>query len=468
MRHTFSNTRWSTAGLVTGALLLASCASMDGPEFARPEVPVKPDWSEDLGEERSIEFDWWRRFGDPYLEELIETAVASNADLSVLAKRSDVAKAHIGQARAGLFPTIDAGVATRTTRVGNNPSIDHTEYRAGSEMSWELDVWGKTRKGVAAQDAAYQGSIADWRAGHLVLVSDVAISYLQLRLLDEQIIRQHGAISRGDEILEIYTDMHAEGLSPQVDVLRQKSELNAQRAALIDLERSRELTENGLAALLGDAAGNLRIPDTATLMDIQPVEVPAGLPSEILSRRPDIVAAEYDLLQACNLDSQARLAQLPSIGLTGIGGTAAYGLSDMFKTTTLGLSSFLRFPVFDPAVRARIRVSEAQVYVAEEQYRVVVIRAFEEVENALTNVSKRREQSTELADRVTTLVKAEQDVREMLDRGLVSYLYMLEGQRSLLDAEQQYLRNRWQILMDTVTLFKAVGGGWPPEQVGSR
>ena len=128
----------------------------------------------------------------------------------------------------------------------------------------------------------------------------------------------------------------------------------------------------------------------------------------------------------------------------------------------------IRFPVFDPAVRARIRVSEAQVYVAEEQYRVVVIRAFEEVENALTNVSKRREQSTELADRVTTLVKAEQDVREMLDRGLVSYLYMLEGQRSLLDAEQQYLRNRWQILMDTVTLFKAVGGGWPPEQVGSR
>ncbi len=467
MQLTHSKVRWINYGLVAGALLLASCASTEGPQFARPEVPAKDAWTQDLGEEWSIEFDWWRRFGDPYLEQLVATAVAHNADLRVLAARSDVAKAYIGQAQSGLFPTISAGTSTTTMLAGEMPTVDYTKYGLGSEMSWELDVWGKTRKGIAAQEAAYQGSLADWRAGHLALVSDVAIAYLQLRLLDEQLIRQREAIARGDEILEIYTELHAEGLTPQTDMLRQQSELSAQRAALIEIERSRELAVNGLATLLGEPAGNVQIPDTATLMDIAAVDVPAGLPAEILARRPDIVAAEYDLLQACNLDSQARLAQLPQIGLTGIGGTAAFSLGEMFRTLTGGLSSFIRFPVFDPAVRAGIRVSEAQVAVAEDQYRAIVIRAFEEVENALTNVAKRKEQSTELQNRVNALNVAEQNVQAKLERGLVSYLEMLEGQRSLLDAEQQYLINRWQILIDTVTLFKAVGGGWPSEQVGS-
>ena len=453
--------------LLITALFSSSCAGKRATDFERPEIPQKQSWSQNLGDEWSIELDWWRRFGDPYLEALVEKAVAGNADLSVLAARSDVAKAYIGQAQTGLLPTISAGARTSTLKVEESPSYDYTSYGLGSEMSWEADVWGKTRKSIAAQEAAYQSSLADWRAGHLALVSDVAIAYLQLRLLDEQISRQSEAMHRGEEILQIYTEKHAQGLTPQRDVLRQRSELSAQRAGMIELERSRELAVNGLATLLGEPAGNLQIPNTKSLMDIEAVNVPAGLPSEILSRRPDIVAAEYQLLQACNLESQARLAQLPSIGLTGLGGTAAFNLSEMFRTLTGGLSSFVRFPVFDPAVRARIPVSEAQVSVAEEQYRAIVIRAFEEVENALTNVSKRKEQGIELENRLRALTTAEDDIRAQLELGLVAYVDLLEGQRTLLDAEQQYLLNRWQILIDTVTLFKAVGGGWRSEQVGS-
>lgn len=451
--------------LVAG--LSSSCAGSGTVDFARPVTPEKQNWSQHLGDEWSIELEWWRRFGDPHLEALIETAVAGNADLAVLAARSDVAKAYISQAQAGLLPTIAAGGRTSTLNVQESPSYDYTSYGLGSEMSWELDVWGKTRRGIASQEAAYQSSLADWRAGHLALVSDVATAYLQLRLLDEQLRRQRDAIERSAEILEIYTEKHEQGLTPRTDVLRQRSELSAQRAGLIELQRSRELSVNGLNALLGEPAGNVRIPDTIGLMDIEAVKVPAGLPSEILSRRPDIVAAEYELLSVCNLEAQARLARLPSIGLTGIGGTAAYDLSDMFRTITGGVSSFVRFPVFDPAVRARIRVSEAQVGVAEEQYRAIVIRAFEEVENALTNVSKRKEQSVELEKRLHMLTTAEDDIQAQLEFGLVSYVDVLEGQRTRLDAEQQYLLNRWQILIDTVALFKAVGGGWPSEQVGS-
>ena len=464
MRRT-NRKSWLT-GLV-GGLLISGCASIQAPEFQRPELPEKLGWSQNLGAEYEVEFDWWRRFNDPRLTELIEQAVQNNADLSVLASRTEVASAYIGQAQSALLPTVAAGTSTQTLTAGESPSLDYTKINLGSEMSWEIDVWGKARKGIAAQKAAYQSSLADWRAGYLSLVSDVAIAYLQLRLLDEQMARQHSAIERAEEVLAIYTEMYERGLTPGTDVSRQQAQLSQQRADLDELERSRQLVENGLATLLGQPAGNLQLPDTTALVDIQPVEVPAGLPSEILTRRPDIVAAEYDLLEACNLDAQARLARLPAIGLTGVGGTAAFDLGDMFRTLTGGLSSFLRFPVFDPAVRARIRVSDAQISVAEDQYRATVIRALEEVENALTNITKRKEQNKELEDRLQALRQAETDTRAQLELGLVSYLDMLEGQRSLLDAEQQYLINRWQVLIDTVTLFKAVGGGWSPEQVGA-
>jgi multidrug efflux system outer membrane protein len=454
-------------GIAVALLLLSSCSSLKTPEYGTPEVPAKTQWTEDMGEEWSVEIDWWRRFGDPYIEQLVQTAVDGNADLRVLASRSEIANAYISQARSGLFPTLAMGTSSSTSFADSSPSTNVTQYNAGAEMSWELDIWGKTRKGVAAQKAAYQASLSDWRAGHLSLVSDVANAYLQLRLLDEQIVRQQQSIGRGGEILSIYTEMHEQGLVAQTSVLQQSAELSRQKVSLIDLRTSRELTVNGLATLVGIPAGNLQIPDTGSLMGIQPVAVPAGLPSEILVRRPDIVAAEYRLLQACELEGQARLAQLPSVGLTGVGGTAALDLGDIVKTWSGGLSAFVRFPVFDANVRAQIRVSDAQVTAAEDEYRAVVMRAFEEVENALTSVSGRKLQSVELERRNASLERAETDVQAQLELGLVSYLYVLEGQRSLLDAEQQLIINRWQILMDTVALYKAVGGGWPKEEVGA-
>ncbi|MEO0577408.1 MAG: efflux transporter outer membrane subunit [Pseudomonadota bacterium] len=456
------------AAWIAGVVIAAGCASTSAPEFERPDVPTKTNWSADLGEEWSLELDWWRRFGDPYLEQLIATAIERNAELSVIAARSGVARAYVRRAEASLLPTVAAGARQSSVATDGTPKVDVSEYGIGSELSWEIDVWGKARRGVEAQEAAYQSSLADWRAAHLALVGDVATAYLQLRLIDEQVDRQQQAIQRGEEILSIYNDMHAEGLIAQTDPLRQESELNALRAGLIDLERSRQLAVNGLSTLVGEPAGNIVIPDTTEFFDISPVDVPAGLPSEILSRRPDLVAAEYRLLQAVNLNAQARLAQLPSIGLTSVGGTAAYNPTELFRTLTGTIGSFVRFPVFDPNVRARIRVSDAQIEVAETEYRAAVFRAFEEVENALTNVSKRKERNAELLKRIDNLAEAQQQLSDRTRLGLASYLDLLEGQRSLLNAQQDFLLNRWQTLIDTVTLFKAVGGGWPPEQVGAQ
>jgi outer membrane protein TolC len=257
--------------------------------------------------------------------------------------------------------------------------------------------------------------------------------------------------------------MYGEGLIPKTQVLQQSAEINQLQNGFLDLQRLRKLTENGLATLLGMPADTLRVPKASQRNVIRPVAVPAGLPSDLLKRRPDIIAAEYRVLQAHDLTGQARLARLPSLSLTGRAGSASFALLDLLKGATFGLSSLLSFPIFDPSVNARIHVSAAQTHVAEEEYRRTVLKAFEEVENALTNLASHKAQATELENRRAQLATVASQVRAQLREGLISQLEVFEAERTLLDAEQSVLANHWQTLVDTVALFKALGGGWPEE-----
>lgn len=453
--------------LAGGLALLAGCAGLGGPEYQRPEVASKDSWSQPAGATVSatdtIQPDWWTGFGDPYLNQMIDRAIAENIDIRILAARTGVAKAGIDQASAGLLPTLTGGAATDTLKVTGSPQS--TKYSAGAEASWELDIWGKVRKGVDAQQAEYKASEADWRAGYLTLVSQVGTAYFQIRQFDEQLAQQRETIERSREILAIYQGLFQEGLVPNTQVLQQQAEINRLQNDLLELERLRKLTENSLATLLGAPADTLQVPPAAQRSAVAPLEVPAGLPSDLLARRPDIIAAEYRVLRAYNLEGQARLARLPSVSLTGRAGKAAFSLADLLDTTTLGLSSLLSFPIFDPNVRAQIKVSEAQTQVVEEEYRRTVINAFEEVENALTNLSAHKAQRDELESRRASLATVSAQVYAQLEEGLVSQLEVFEVERTLLDSEQQMLANHWQILTDTITLYKALGGGWPREEV---
>jgi NodT family efflux transporter outer membrane factor (OMF) lipoprotein len=448
--------------------VLSGCSGLGGPEYQRPEVASKANWSEQAGAlvsaTSTIQPQWWSGFRDPYLDQLIDRAIAGNIDIRVLAARTGVAGAAIQQARAGLLPSITAGAATDTLKVTGSP--DSTKYSVGTEASWELDIWGKVRKGVDAQQAEYQASEADWRAGYLTLVADVGTAYFQIRQFDEQLERQSETIERSEQILDIYQGQHQEGLIPYTQVLQQQAEIDRLQNGRLELKRLRKLTENSLATLLGMPADTLRVPPAALRSSVAPVAVPAGLPSDLLSRRPDIIAAEYRVLRAYNLEGQARLARLPSLSLTGRAGKASFALADLLDTTTLGLSSLLSFPIFDPNVRAQIKVSEAQTRVVEEEYRRTVINAFEEVENALTNLAARNAQKQELESRREQLTVVSDEVYAQLEEGLVSQLEVFEVERSLLGAEQEMLANHWQILTDTIALYKALGGGWPREVVG--
>jgi NodT family efflux transporter outer membrane factor (OMF) lipoprotein len=455
---------------VFAAASLAGCANLAGPEYQRPESPEKPGWSQSkqfdwntAEASKTIQPDWWKNFVDPYLDTLIEKAISNNVDIHILAARIELARAGIGQAKAGALPTLSAGGGA--DHLSHTQAPNSTRYSLASEATWELDIWGKVRKGVEAQKAEFKATEADWRAGYLTLVSDVATTYFRIRQFDELSYQQNQTLVHNRQVVTIYEAMYREGLIPKTELLQQQAEIDRLETELLEFQRQRKIAENSLATLLGQPADTITIAKADPRSTVHSVEVPVGLPSQLLARRPDILAAEYRVLQSHNLSGQARLARLPSISLSGRGGTAAFTLGDLFKAGTFGLSSALDFPIFNPSIRANINISDAQTRVTEEQYRRTVISAFEEVENALTNLFNRKLQKSTLDQRRDRLHLVSEQIYAQLNEGMVSQLEVLESERSLLDAEQQLLINHWQVLSDTVALYKALGGGWPSEVV---
>ena len=455
------------APAVVAAVFLCACADVSMKPYQRPDSPGKAAWSSQknllVAPGEMIAPDWWKGFSDPYLDGLVERALGANFDLKVLAARIRVAGAQIGEARAGALPTLEAGAGASFEKTTGQKFTK--QFNLGTQVNWEIDVWGRVAKGVEAQTAEFKASEADWRAGYLSLVSDVSTTYFQILQFDEQIRQQQQALAKNREILAAYEAMLGQGLVPQTRVLQQRAEINRMSTDLIELGRLRALAGNALATLLGTPAGEFTVPAGSLQGRVHLPTVPEGLPSQLLKRRPDIVAAEYRVLVAYDLVGQAKLAQLPSISLTGRGGTSSFALSSLFKSFTLGLLPSINFPIFDPGVKARLKTSEARTGVAEQEYRRVVMAAFEEVENALVNLDAHRRQRVELQQQSDQLGIVAAQVEAQLKEGMVSQLEVFESQRTLLASQLALLANHQQILSDTVTLYKALGGGWPAVDV---
>jgi NodT family efflux transporter outer membrane factor (OMF) lipoprotein len=445
---------------------LSACAYFS-PEYKRPETPAKQSWvrhvPENVSAADTIRPDWWTNFRDPYLDKLIAMAIDQNLDLKILAARTGVAEATIGQVNAARLPTIEGAFGSRFIKAPGR-SLQKS-YSYALALSWEIDVWGKVEKGVQAQEAEVQATEADWRAGYLVIVSDVAGIYFQIRLLDEQIVQQKAALESNRRILAILQSMLDEGLLQESDVLQQSAEVDRFERDLIELQRIREISENGLAEILGIPAGDFRVPPGNLRTVIHPVELPLGLPMDLLLRRPDIIAAEFRVLQVHNLISEARRGLLPTVSITGRGGISSIKLTDLSKAFTYGLDPSIELPFLDPGIYARIDLTEAQINVVKEEYRRTVIGAFKEVENALVNLDSHKTQKTELEERREKLRAVARTIRAQLQEGVVSQLQVLESERSLLGAEQQLLLNYQEILLDMIELYKALGGGWPELEI---
>lgn len=464
--------------VVAGSLVLAlaACANLAGPEYEQPNTPVKTAWSQGSGIQVSasevIRPDWWTGFRDPYLNTLVQQAIAENIDLKILVARVDQAAAEFGGAEDQFLPTLTAGSSAQYIRSrsrtgdGSFTQSGDRQYGASAQLNWEIDIWGKLRKAAEAAQANYRATEADWRAAYLEVISAVADTYFQIRLFDEQIAQQQQTLASNQRILDVYERMLGNGLITTTVVKGQKAEINRLQERLLEFQRLRSLAVNALATLLGKPAGDFRVPVAGLRDTVQLVGVPVGLPADLLARRPDIIAAEYRVLAAHNLIGEARLARLPSIQLTGSGGGASSAFSNLLKTWTFGIGPSINLPIFDPSIETNIEFRKAEAQEAEQQYRQTVLQAFQEVEDALTNLAYRKQQREELEAAAAELRVVRDHIQAQLAAGMVSRLEVFESERSLLQAEQNLLAIHQQILSDTVTLYKALGGGWPKEAVG--
>ncbi|MDR5857456.1 efflux transporter outer membrane subunit [Caballeronia sp. LZ062] len=453
--------------ILSAAALLAGCIDVKVPVYKRPDTPEKTAFTTmdavKADPTETIRPDWWKQFQDPYLDGLIEKAINGNFDIKVLAARIQVAGAQIGEARAGALPSMDVGAGASFEKTTGQTFTK--QYNLGTQVNWDIDIWGAVEKGVQAQKAEYRASEADWRAGYLELVANVSTTYFQILQFDDQIQQQTLTIATNEKILTIFEGMEKNGLVPHTQVLTQRAELNRLTRDLLELRRARDLADNALATLTGVPAGEFKLPDGQLQKRVQVPPVPSGLPSHLLARRPDLIAAEYRVLESYDLVGQAKLAQLPTISLTGRGGTASFALTDLMKSFTFGFMPSINIPILDPSVRAHVKTTEAQSTVAEQQYRSTVMNAFEEVENALVNLNSHTRQRDELQQEVAHLTIVAAQIDAQLKEGVISQLEVFETERTLLAAQLALLANHQQILSDTVTLYKALGGGWPAVDV---
>ncbi|AQR71294.1 RND transporter [Janthinobacterium sp. LM6] len=456
------------AALAT-TLALAGCASM-APLYAPPPLPVATQYPEtDSAGAQAPDVAWQAYFADARLQALIAQALASNRDIRIAALRVEEARAAYGIQRAEQFPTIALGASGSRARVPADLSptgraMTSAQYQAGLNVSaWELDFWGRVR---SLKDSALQTLLASdeaRRAVGVALVAQVANGYLGLRELDERVALARATVDSRAESLRIFTRRFEVGSISKLDLTQVETLLSQALSLSAQLEQARAVQAHALAQLVGGPVD--LTPDTRRFDDasvLQPLH--AGLPSALLTQRPDLIAAEHQLRAAQANIGAARAAFFPTISLTAAYGTASAELNGLFDSGSgaWNLAPRLVLPIFDAGrLRANMDLAEVRRDVAVANYEKSVQGAFREVADALSN---RRWLALQVDIGKTTL--AAQSERARLaklryDNGAAPYLEVLDAQRDLLTVEQQLVQTRRALLSSQVSLYAALGGGVP-------
>jgi outer membrane protein, multidrug efflux system len=452
-------------------LALAGCKV--GPNYQRPKVEVPADYrSASATKEQPplVDTKWWELFKDPQLHGLIRLALVQNKDLRLAVARVDAARAQLGVVGAGRYPQIGAGAsgtATLGSETGTRPvpaGEDRSAhlYRAGFAFAWELDLWGKYRRATEAAQAQMLATEEVRQAVAISLVSSVAQSYLQLREFDLELQITRSTLATRQETARIVGVLYRNGLTNELDLRQAEGAVAATAAALPDLERAIAQTENALSILVGQYPGP--IARGFDLKDfIVPPDVPAGLPSSLIERRPDIRSAEQILIASNAQIGVAKAAYFPSISLTGTGGTESTLLSGLFS----GGSGFYQFPlkIAQPlfaggAIKSSVKVAKAVRQQSLIQYEQVIQQAFREVEDALVAHRKACESLAQQVTYVAAFSRASQVAESRYRSGLSNFLPVLDSQRELYNAQLGEARIRLARVVAVTQLYKALGGGF--------
>ena len=452
------------------ATMFSGCAV--GPNYRKPAVPVPPEYRgaapnqasqpdvPSLGDQK-----WWDAFQDETLRDLIKTALTQNYDVRIAAARILQARAQLGITRADQLPSVSAGVATANERTAQSvriPSVETSATQVSLSLAWELDFWGKFRR--ATESARANLLSQEWAQRQVIssLVSDVASAYFQLRESDLELeISRHTLASRKDSLN--LTQVLADGGATSMLDVRQAEQLVFSAAATIpDLERRIDQQENFISILLG------RNPETVArgrkLIDQpHPLEVPAGLPSSLLARRPDIREAEQQLVAANAQIGVAKADYFPQISLTASGGYQSSALSSLFT----GPAGFWNFggnalqPVFEGGrIRNRVAFAQARTQETTLTYQRTVQQAFREVSDAL--IGYRRNQEFRVQQEQLTH-SAEEATKLSIMRykgGAASYLEVLDSDTRYFSAQLSLAQAELRELQSLVEIYRSLGGGW--------
>lgn len=454
--------------LVPVVLGLGGC--LLGPDYVRPTIETPTTYRFAPGEAAKVaNTAWWEEFQDPVLNDLIATALAENKDVKIAAARVDQFLGQFITTRSGLFPQVSAAFAAQRQRasqagpvplpLGTAPVFN--EFQPTLSAAWEIDVFGRVRRETEAARASLLASEEGRRATILTLVASVATAYINLRSLDEQLKIAKATTASRAESVHVFTARFSGGDVSQMELAQSQSEYEASLATIPQIETQIAQQEDALSVLLGRNPGDIL--RGRELAELSVPAVPAGLPSDLLERRPDLRQAEQNLIAANALIGAARALYFPSISLTGLFGSVSVQFSKLFTgpARIWAYAGSVSVPIFTAgSISGQVRQAEAQQQQALFQYQQVILTAFQEVDDALIALQNSREQLIVQGRQVDALRTYARLARLRFEGGYTSYIEVLDAERSLFNAQLSYTQTNGTVYASIVALYKATGGGW--------
>lgn len=455
--------------LVPGLLLsLQSC--FVARDYNRPEVVEDEFYRTDrlLQDSTNVaEISWREMFTDPILASYIEEGLKNNIDIRIALQQIEAAQAYVKQGRAGYFPTLSISPQVTHQELSGNSQFGSifagalTQYEFVGNLSWEADIWGRIRSNDRAMQATYLQSVAGHQAVKTELIANIASVYYQLLAHDEQLRITEETIETRISSLKTTRALKEAGTVTEVGVQQTEAQLYRAQAVRIDIVNNIRLLENTLSILLGNAPHEI---NRTSLEEQETVtKLMIGVPSELLRNRPDVIAAEYNLVNAFDFVNVARSSFYPSLRLTSSGGFQSLDIAELLNTNSLfaNIVGSLTQPIFNQRqIRTQYEVAQAQEEIAFLNFRRALINASREVSDALYNFEAAEERIVLKTSEFEAYDLATDYSEELLNNGMVNYLEVLTARENALNSRLELINAELNRLFSIVDLYQALGGGW--------
>jgi NodT family efflux transporter outer membrane factor (OMF) lipoprotein len=484
------------------AIPIAGCTV--GPNYKRQE-PKAPEHFGDAPATQSVDVArWWTAFNDATLESLIDRAVAANLDLKLATARIRESRAQRGVVGADLWPDVNLGGSYNHSRASENafsfdtgsfnnggggtggggggggggtgnpgfgnfaaPGQEQDLYQVGFDANWELDVFGRVRRSIEAAEADSAAAIEDRRDTLVTLLAEVARNYVELRSFQRRLVIAKDNLKSQQDTLDLTRAKFKAQIISELDVSRSEAQVASTASQIPSLESQRNQAAHRLAVLLGQhpraLLEELVAPQASAAIPSGPPDVPPGIPSEVLRRRPDVRRSERELAAATARVGVATADLFPRFSLTGSLGLQSQSFSDLgeYSSRFYSIGPSVSWPIFDAGrIRSNINVQSARQEQALVRYQQSVLTALEDVENALIGYGKEQQKREQLKRAADANRRSVEMARQLYERGLTAFLDVLEAQRNLFISEDALVQSEANVSTNLVALYKALGGGW--------